>query len=180
MVALADIPATHLLDADEQENTQDSSVKLISTPILAVSNRFYNAVVTVQIRDALTGDLLEQQGGGEHHRSSVHSCVFSIVCIALVLICFQIRDQDAGDTPRSSWGSAKHVRHHACPWSLPTHPRRQRWALPSPALSISQGRAISGQQEGSLRLTYTAFGTHTRLVSDLRCYEHECCWRCCC
>jgi hypothetical protein len=65
MVALADIPASHLIDRDDQENTQSSSVHLLSAPVLAGSNRFYMTVLTVEIRDALTGDLLELQGGGD-------------------------------------------------------------------------------------------------------------------
>jgi hypothetical protein len=63
MVAPVDIPATHLLDEDAQENTQSSSVYILSAPVLAVSNRVSMTVITVQIRDALTGDLLELQGG---------------------------------------------------------------------------------------------------------------------
>jgi hypothetical protein len=65
MVALADIPATFDINDPVMASTQQSSMLLISNPVLAIANPYYMGSITVEILDALTGDLLELQAGGD-------------------------------------------------------------------------------------------------------------------
>jgi hypothetical protein len=65
MVALADVPATFDIGNPVMASTQQSSMLLISNPVLAIANPYYMSVINVEILDALTGNLLQLQAGGD-------------------------------------------------------------------------------------------------------------------